>query len=261
MHNDDIFVSIIDDTMEQYLFSADIDFNIEVALFAKPRILDADCAGMVAKVRDALGRHPIRKAIHGPVKDLAYDSSDPKIVAVARERIMQGITIASDISAEVMVAHSTFNPLFRASPNYEQSWVAKSIAFWRELVTYAQAKNVIIVLENIFDDTPVLINDVIRGVDSPYFKACIDTGHLNIFSHTQIPVWIDTYQDQLHYVHVHNNYGTIDEHNAVSDGTFDFETFFSCLQRYGISPILTLELRRIADVAPSQQALRTLLNI
>jgi sugar phosphate isomerase/epimerase len=257
MNKDNVFISIIDENLADKVFTSKIDFNIELALFSLPHILDdPKVDAMVEKVKNVLDRYPIRRSMHGPVTDLYYDSRDKKVREFARERIRQGLAIAEKFEAEFMVAHSTFNPL-QPSKKYAPTWLERSIEFWSEMAGYASEKGVTVVFENIFDASPTLLKEVITEVASPNFKACIDIGHLNIFSKVAIEEWIEVLNEKIVYIHAHNNYGTIDEHNGLADGTFDHATFFKSLQRYHLEPAVTLELRRIEDIEPSKRILAT----
>ncbi|MFC1809254.1 sugar phosphate isomerase/epimerase family protein [Candidatus Omnitrophota bacterium] len=260
MNVEDVFISIIDEALAEDLFTATIDFNIELALFSLPHILeDPHLDAIIQKVNHVLSQHSIRKALHGPVVDLYYDSRDSKVRKIAWERILKGLSIAEELGAEIMVVHSTFNPLFRASKKYPEAWVARSITFWNEMAQIAEEKKITVVLENIFDEEPTLIKEVIRGVNSSYFKACIDTGHINIFSKVSSEKWVSVLGNDLAYLHIHNNSGIIDEHNGVQNGTFDFPLFFRAVKDNRLNPICTLELRRIEDIEPSKKILAKLL--
>ena len=95
MDTKNIFISIIDESLADKLFTAKIDFNIELALFALPHVLDdQNLWGMVDNVKKALEHYPIRRSMHGPVIDLYYDSRDKKVRDLARERISQGLAVA-----------------------------------------------------------------------------------------------------------------------------------------------------------------------
>ncbi len=259
MSNNNLFISIIDENLADKVFTEKIDFNIELALFALPNVLDdQNLWGLVERITKLLGQWPIRRSMHGPVIDLYYDSRDQKVRDLARERIGQGLAIAEKLKAEFMVAHSTFVPL-QPSKKYAPLWLERSIEFWSEMARQARDKGVTIVFENIFDASPTLLKQVITEVASPNFKACIDIGHLNIFSKVAIEEWIDVLNQDIVYIHAHNNYGVLDEHNGLADGTFAYGKFFQTLQQYGLQPVVTLELRKIEDIETSRQIIEPLL--
>ena len=259
MNSNDIFISIVNEAMEEQFFTADITTNFELALFSVPHVLDGDLTATIARVREVLGKHPIRKAIHGPVMDLYYDSRDPKVQELAAYRIRQGLTAAAGIGAECMVAHSTYNPYFECSPKYRPVWLERSARFWQELVRDAAAQKVTVVIENIFDPQPGMVKELIQAVDSPFLKASIDTGHLNIFSRVPVAQWIETLGPDLVHTHLHNNYGTLDEHNGLDDGTFDFDEFFMLLKKHGRHPQLTIELKHPEAIESSRKRLEGLI--
>jgi len=257
MNSQNIFVSIINADEQQSFFLESPNTNIELSAFCSPETLDTRADELVSCISAAMQGSSRRLTLHGPVKDLAYESSDLKIRAVAKERIVHGLSIAAALKAEVLVAHSTFNPL-HVFNNYPASWVEKSIAFWREIIPIAQEHKVRVVFENIWDPTPDAMLAVIRAINSEYFKVCIDTGHLNIFSKVSIEEWVTQCGKDLTYVHLHNNNGVLDEHCGLDEGTFDFACFFNALKKESIDPILTLELRHRAALTASMERLEQL---
>lgn len=58
-------------------------------------------------------------------------------------------------------------------------------------------------------------------------KVLIDIGHCNL-SGWNIPELIRQLKDQIVSYHVHNNYGKLDDHLRIHDGTIDFEEFLEC---------------------------------
>jgi len=260
MKKENIFISIIGEAGKEELITAEFTTNSEVASFSLPHILEApDLSEKVGSVKGRLNKPGMRVGMHGPVMDLYYDSRDPKIKQVARQRILQGLDIAGELGAEFMVAHSTFNSL-AASEKYPANWRQKAADFWKEIMPVAERKKVRIVFENIWDKRPEMIREVIDDVQSDYFKACFDTGHYNIFSEVNIDEWIAVWGDTLSHLHLHNNFGEFDEHNGFANGTFDFEPFFAAMKKYNVDPTMTIEVRRREDLEPSAQKMETLLN-
>jgi sugar phosphate isomerase/epimerase len=70
---------------------------------------------------------------------------------------------------------------------------------------------------------------------------CFDTGHMNVFSDTNMEDWLNATGPFLKQLHLHDNDGTWDHHRAIGTGTIDFEILFRYLDENQLRPIITLE--------------------
>ncbi len=252
---DNIFISITDPSMKKDFFSKKIDRNFEVALFALPRFIGADWRVYASKVKKVFKRYPVKRHIHGPFYDLAYESKDEDIVKISRKKISRGLEIAGILGAEHMVVHSTFNPL-NPDPKYKSYWLEKSAVFWRGMVSLAKKNKCMIVIENIFDPSPDMIKKLIREVDSPFFKACLDIGHANIFSDIPVEEWVRGLKKDMYHIHIHDNDGKVDYHWGIGKGNINFDGFFEELGRIRHIPAFTIEVKTLKDVEASLKYLR-----
>ena len=97
-------------------------------------------------------------------------------------------------------------------------------------------------MENTYENSTEVITSAINHVNSKYLKACIDTGHVNINSSLSVYEWIDTLGENLHHMHLHNNFGDFDDHNSLLAGTLDFTKILSHLKASKLSPNLVIEV-------------------
>ena len=72
-----------------------------------------------------------------------------------------------------MVVHTGYEPLM-----YFKEWhLQRSVEFWR---TYMEDKGDFqIYIENVFDDEPLMMKNLIDALDDPRIKVCMDVGHAN----------------------------------------------------------------------------------
>ena len=258
MNQKNVFVSIIDEAGGEELLTSEIHYNTEIGSFSLSEVLDSEnLSQKVEALKDILKRHDVRIGMHGPVINL-YDSQDSKVKQVRYYRILQGLDIASQIDAEFLVVHSTYNSLI-TNKTYPKNWVIGTVDYWRNIVDLAEEKCISIVLENCWDARPEMIKEVVQKVNSRFFKACFDTGHFNIFSQVSIEDWISVWGEDLAHLHLHNNYGEFDEHNGITDGTFDFDRFFAATKDNNINPTMTIEVRQRKYLDTSWQKLDELI--
>jgi sugar phosphate isomerase/epimerase len=120
-------------------------------------------------------------------------------------------------------------------------WLESSIETWRPLVQRAEALELTLAIENVFEESPESLLLILHAINSPAFRFCFDTGHHNVFSKIPLPDWIDALGDFLSEVHLHDNHHERDEHLPLGEGEFDFDAFFQLLGQRNLKPILTLE--------------------
>lgn len=250
-----LYVSVVDERLAEKLYTEPLSVNLEIALFSAPDILDSNWEIYINAINDVFKKYPLRRTIHGPFRDLHYHSSDKRIIEVVRYRFLQAIEVARRLGATHIVYHSTFSP-FVVSQEFPRLWLERSLAFWPQIVECAAQSNIILLLENIWDDKPDHMLNLIRGINSPYFKACLDMGHINIFSKVPFANWLDGLGKEVVYFHIHNNPGSWDLHRSLGKGSINYEEIFREIESRGLDPIFTIEVMNRADVEESLAYLR-----
>lgn len=96
--------------------------------------------------------------------------------------------------------------------------------------------------------------DMIRYIDSmhsEYFVACLDTGHMLINCHSPAEA-VRKLGSRLKLMHVHDNYGIRDEHNAPTQGITDWHEFISAIKEIGYDGAFCMEIsyKSVANVCP-----------
>jgi sugar phosphate isomerase/epimerase len=90
----------------------------------------------------------------------------------------------------------------------------------------------------------VLLNedDFVCLFDTLEHDCLIDTGHANC-NRWNLESVIERLRNRIQSYHLHNNFGTNDDHNRIFDGTIDFEAFFENYARYTPDADIVLEYR------------------
>jgi len=229
--------------------------GIEVQTFAYPDALDGDWLALIHHYRDALESVPGPVALHGPFMDMASGSVDPLINRVVRERARHALHIAAELGAQTIVFHANFIATMR-NLDYRSGWTQRQIEFWEPLVEQAQRRGQVIALENMWEYDPDIIGEVVRGLDQPGLRVCLDVGHAHLFSDVPLEVWIDRLHEVIAHVHINNNDGEIDVHRALDDGVLDYRALLPQLCRLPNRPALALEIEDINELVRSLAYLR-----
>lgn len=103
------------------------------------------------------------------------------------------------------------------------------------------------------------IKRLVRTVDHPRVKACLDTGHANLFS-SDIAADVRLLGDDLATLHVHDNSDLHDDHNLPYCGTLKWDEFLAALGEIGFKGCFNLETAVGVDMPdPHREEMRILL--
>lgn len=175
--------------------------------------------------------------LHAPFNELFPAAIDPKARSLALERFRTAAEIARKYDARKMVVHSGYVPLV-----YYKEWhVERSIEFWQEFMDQ-QPEDFNIVIENVIDDEPYMLAEIVERTNLPNVKACFDVGHAACVSSLPISEWLDVLGPHLGHLHIHNNDGSHDWHKPVMEGIVDMEQVMEHVKCRGIEELtVTIE--------------------
>lgn len=134
-----------------------------------------------------------------------------------------------------------------------------NIRWFRALLPDLELYRVTAELENLFDyrrvqpaggppfpfTTQEDMMELCYGVNSPWVRLCLDTGHGNIAGQ-DVPGMVRAYGSRLQVLHLNDNYGKIgpiyeDLHLFPGYGALDWGEIFRALRETGFSGVLNLE--------------------
>lgn len=145
--------------------------------------------------------------------------------------------------------HVVIHPLLPygwAAEGNEEEIRRLNVELFSALMPYAESYGVIVCVENLpFKNTEASsrvaeIKRLIRTVNSPYLKVCLDTGHANVYPE-DIGDDVRLLAEDLTVLHVHDNFGRRDEHHMPYRGTICWEKFLTALKEIGYKGCFTLE--------------------
>ena len=164
---------------------------------------------------------------HAPFNELCPAAIDPLAVSLARHRYAQALAAAQDWGCRLLVVHTGFIPWVY----YPEWFVEKSVEFWREFLPQVP-EGMVLCLENVMEPSPQIPVDIIRQVDDPRLRLCLDVGHANAeLSRTPVMEWVEVCRPYLRHMHLHNNAGGGDLHDPLKRGTIPVEQVLHALTR------------------------------
>ncbi len=220
--------------------AAEFRLGIEVMAFAFPDVLDGDWQREVAWYQNALKEVSL-VTMHGPFFDMSPGSPDKRIEALVRERYQHALDIAPMIKAHTVVLHANFIGSLH-NEDYRAGWHARNLDFWRDMASYAADRQVTIAMENMWEFDPHIIGDIIKEIDHPNLRGCIDVGHAHLFSAVPFDHWLAVNAPYIVHTHMNNNVGILDIHGALPDGVLDYAAILPKIRALPHPPTMTLEM-------------------
>ncbi len=224
--------------------------GIEMMAFAYPDVLDGDWRAVQERYKTLLQPVPGMRTMHGPFMDMAPGSPDQQINEVCRGRFRHVLRIAHELNAEIVVLHANFIAAIHTD-EYRKGWQQRNVLFWSDIADYAQQLGVTVAVENMWEFDPNLIGDVLKQIDHPNLRACIDIGHAHLYSDVPFTTWLETMQPYLVHIHVNNNDGILDYHHGLSSGVLDYQRLLEQVRALPHQPSITLEMDSAADMDAS----------
>ena len=209
--------------------------GIEIAEYCTAWNMDDEFAQTDAAVREKLDGITCR-VLHAPFNELFPCAIDRRARTLAAYRYRQAITLAKQYGATKVIIHGGYNPWI-----YYPVWfVGESIKFWQDFLR--EDPDVEIVLENVLEEEPGMLLDIVKGVDNPRLRLCLDVGHVNAYSKVSVMDWLKTWAPYLSHFHIHNNDGSWDTHSALDCGSIPMRELLDLAENLCLDATFTLEL-------------------
>ncbi|MBP3304799.1 MAG: sugar phosphate isomerase/epimerase [Oscillospiraceae bacterium] len=210
MKKEKLFISTIAE--DAVPVAREYGLGLEIAEYCTAWNMDDRFAQTDAAVRSKLDGIPNR-VFHAPFNELFPCAIDPKARELAAYRYRQAIDLAKGYSAAKVIIHGGFHPEIY----YPVWYTGESVRFWQEFLK--EDPGVEIVLENVLEDEPGMLLDIVKRVENPRIRLCLDIGHVNAYSRISAMDWLEACAGCISHFHIHNNDGSRDTHSDLNRGT------------------------------------------
>lgn len=209
------------------------------------------------EVADQLREHGRNVTLHAPFVDMSPGSPDPKVWGLTRSRFEQVFQLVPLFKPETIVCHAGYD--HKRYGFLKEIWSEKSLEMWGWLAESLSVEGVALMLENVYEHGPDQIRFLFEHLQSQGVGFCLDTGHQAAFGRTPLGTWVDVLGKYIGQLHLHDNNGKRDEHQALGQGSIDFEALFKRLVTIRKSPpVITLEPHIEAHLWPSIEYLENI---
>ena len=225
-----------------YIEKLDIDeikklnIGIEIQDFTEPNLKEREIKLIIEGYKLAFENFKGIRSMHGPFLDLKPASPDLLIREVSYRRYLNTINVAKELEIDYIVFHSQINP-YLDEPYLRQLNNNQAKEFWDKILNETGYKGIILI-ENIFEETPEMLKEYIQTINRPNIKINLDVGHANL-GKVKLEDWISQLKDYIEYMHIHSNDGLYDKHHKPSKEEIAY--LYSLLEKYKLNPVLSLE--------------------
>lgn len=209
--------------------------GIEIAEYCTAWNMDEKLGEVHPKVLEEIDGVSNR-VLHAPLNELFPCAIDPKARELAAYRYRQAITLAKQYGAAKVIIHGGYNPWIY----YPVWYVEESMKFWQDFLK--DDPGVEIVLENVLEEEPGMLLDIVKGVNNHKLRLCLDVGHVNVYSKVSVMDWLKAWAPYLSHFHIHNNDGSWDTHSTLDCGTIPMRELLDQTEAVCPDATFTLEL-------------------
>lgn len=213
--------------------------GIDPELYLPADALDTMDDALLRDFAAELAGRGLNCTIHATFMDLNPGSVDRAVRDTTRQRVEQTLAVADVLRPRVIVFHPGYSRLTYGSA--VETWVANSVAFWQAQLPRVRDIGCTIALENIFEEEPSTLRQVLDRIDDTLVGHCFDSGHFNMFATVSLQEWFAVLGERIVESHLHDNHGQADEHLPVGEGEIDFDLVTSLLKQYAPDAVWTLE--------------------
>jgi len=199
-------------------------------------------------------------AVHSPVWNFNLTAASSYIRKATMQAYKYSIVFADKISASHVVLH----PGFADIPHEDKSHLkAMALEAMKELAAFNEVYQVDLLIENVGNEKSSIftMEEYLTFLEQlpSTFKYIIDIGHANITG-WDLSLMIRRMGKRLKAFHINDNDGEMDIHQAMYEGTVDWEEFFRLIREEGGNYDLILEYNVNTDLSKLSEGKKILLK-
>ena len=160
-----------------------------------------------------------RLILHGPFTEIHPVAIDDRVRELGMLRLNQAYEVCETFGIDKMIVHTGWLPFIY----FKQYQAEKGAEFWKKFLE-DKPETFEIAIENVLEDEPHMLLDIVKAIGDERAKLCLDIGHANAMT-AGLPVaeWIKLLGPHISHFHLHNNDGSGDSHSAFDEGSMDME--------------------------------------
>ena len=151
--------------------------------------------------------------MHGAFIDLKPYSYDQYIAQNSMFKYRMSLNMACLLKVDYLVFHSQLNPFIHNPLLKELDNNTHSKLLLDLMEEFSNFKG-ILCIENVYEQDPHLLLELMNKIDHPQIKVNLDIGHAHLSKDYSLADWIDVLGDRIGYCHFQWNDGIKDTHSS-----------------------------------------------
>ena len=207
---------------------------------------------------DILESYTVKVTVHAPLSDINLASHNQSIRKSSITEVKKSMDRAVKWNAELVVVHPGSMPVM--GRKIQKTIFQYNLESLSELSSYAKDCGVSMCVENmpvidglLFQDLREL-NSLLVDINA---HMTLDIGHAHNSGFSAEDMFL---YPLIKHIHLSDNDGTWDQHNALGSGSIDFDLFFKSLYDVKYDGILMVEVKNTNDVIKSLEFLKTMIK-
>lgn len=207
---------------------------------------------------DLVNSYSLKTSVHAPLSDMNIASLNEVIRRASIEEIKNSMDLASKIDASVVVVHP--GQIAFLARKFEQKGIENSLNSLKECSEHADELGINMCVENMPDMEGLLfkdikdLNELVQKIEA---SMTLDVGHAHNMGYSV--------QEMLKYgnighIHLSDNDGSFDNHDAVGSETVDFKSLFKELNKIKFKGINVVEVKQQGEILKSLDYINNLIN-
>lgn len=206
---------------------------------------------------DDFANHDINISLHSPMSDVNIASHVDKIRNTSIEAVCDSFKLANEIGANRVVVHPGSIPIMALK--YPEKILDYNTESLKKLQKSAENYGVMMCVENmplfermLFTNVDALFDFIDTDIHSG-ITMDVGHGHNNGFTPDEMLA-----SDNIHHIHLSDNDGSFDMHDALGKHNIDFPKIFEILEDKKYDDICVIEVNTKAEVLQSIDYLKSI---
>ena len=205
---------------------------------------------------DLVNSYSIKTSIHTPLSDVNIASLNESIRKASVEEVIKSINLASKVGSEALVVHPGHMAFL--ARKFQEKIRENSLVSLKECSRFAEERGIKLCVENMPDMEGMIckdldeLNELVQEIGA---LMTIDVGHAH-----NVGISIDEIlkYDNIGHIHLSDNDGSFDNHNAVGSKDIDFKSLFEGLNEKKFDGILVVEVTNKDEILESLDYIKKL---
>ena len=186
-----------------------------------------------------------RALVHGPFTEICPAAIDYRARRMAADRLEEAYEVCRALGVSRMIVNNGWMPFI-----YFKEWqVEKGAMFWEAFMA-DKPVDFNICIENVLEDEPFMLADMMSRIKDSRIGICLDTGHANAMTSAGVSIddWVRVLSPYIRHFHLHNNDGYSDSHSSFDEGTIDMKHLLDTIEKNCRGNLtFTVEARQCAE--------------